>query len=205
MKKFNIIFLLIAALNFQAQSQTESSSFLEKTEFKVAYYTHLGNLLGENGLNFGAEYKWKEKRKLKEKKKGPKTITHQFLLHGSLGYSTNFTSQTNNGLQTYYGLIWRRTGSKRWQLNIELNPLGYYRSFLPEAFEVKGDEVSKVRFPGKSYYAPSFAFGIGRLRKGKRHSGWYLHFNYSQRSPYNSGALPVFSLQYGHRFNFKKK
>jgi len=122
-----------------------------------------------------------------------------------VGYSTNFNNQTDNGLHSYYGLIWRKTNSKGWQRNIELNPLGYYRSFLPETFEVKGDEASKVRFPGRSYYAPSFTFGIGRLRKGKTRSGWYLNFNYTLRAPYNAGALPAFSLQYGHRFNFKNK
>lgn len=202
MKKYSITFLLISAINLQAQSQTDSSSFLNKTEFKVGYY---GNLIWANGLNLGAEYLWKEKQKVKEKKKGSKIITRQLLFNGSLGYSTNFSNQTDNGLSTYYGLIWRRTNPKGRQLNIELNPLGYYRSFLPETFEVKGSEVSKVKFPGRSYYAPSFAIGIGKFRKEKRLSGWYLNFNCTLRTPYNAGILPTFSLQYGYRFNFKKK
>lgn len=202
MKKYTINFLLIIAVFFTAKAQTDSSSFLNKTEFKVGYY---GNLLWDNGLNLGGEYTWKEKEKIKEKRKGKKTITHQLLLNGNLGYSTNLTSKTDNGLFTYYGLIWRRTNSKRWQLNIELNPLGYYRSFLPETYEVKGSEVSKVRFPGRSYYAPSFAIGTGRLRREKRRSGWYLNFNCTIRAPYNAGVLPAFSLQYGYRFNYKNK
>ncbi len=194
--------ILLLVLHVNAQSQTDNSSFLEKADFKVGYY---GNIIWDNGLNLGAEYVWKEKEKVKEKKKGQKTVTRQLLFNGSLGFSTNFTTQTDNGLHTFYGLIWRRTNSKRRQINIEINPLGYYRSFLPETFEVKGDEVSKVRFPGRNYYAPSIAFGIGRLRQGKRHSGWYLNLNCALRAPYNAGVLPVFSLQYGHRFNFKKK
>jgi len=202
MKAYNIILLLVATLSLQAQIQTNNTSCLHKTEFKVGYY---GNLFFDNGLNLGAEYTWKEKKKVKEKKKGQKTITHQLLFNGSLGFSTNFTNQTDNGLHTYYGLIWRRTSTKRWQINVELNPLGYYRSFLPETFEVKGDEVSKVKFPGRSYYAPSIAFGLGRQRSEKRRSGWYLNLNYTLRTPYNAGTLPTFSLQYGHRFNFKKK
>jgi len=201
MRLIIIIFLLISALNLQAQSQSDGSSFLNKTQFKVGYS---GNLIFSNGLNFGAEYVLKEKKKIKEKKKGQKTITHQLLLNGSLGYSTNFSNQTDNGLHTYYGLIWRRTSPKRWQLNIELNPLGYYRSVLPKTFEVKEDEVAEVQFPGRNYYAPSFAIGTGRLGKGKRHSGWYLNLNCSFRTPYNAGILPSFMLQYGHRFNFKK-
>jgi len=202
MNKYKIVFLLFFAINLQAQNQDNCSSFWDKTEFKVGYY---GNLLFDNGLHLGAEYLWKEKKKTKEKKKGQKVVTHQLLFNGSIGYSTNFTNQTDNGLSTHYGLIWRRTGSKNWQLNIELNPLGYYRSFLPETFEVKEEVVSKVRFPGRSYYAPSFAIGIGKLRKDKRRSGWYLNLNLSVRTPYNAGILPHFSFQFGQRFNFKKK
>lgn len=199
MKKHNLIFLFIFAISFQAQSQTDGSSFLNKTAFKVGYY---GNVFWVNGLNIGAEYTWKEKQKIKEKKKGQKTITHQLLLNGSLGYAKNFSNQTDNGLTTFYGIIWRRTNSKRWQLNVELNPLGYYRSFLPETFEVEGGEVTEVKVPGRSYYAPSIAFGLGRGRNGKRHSGWYLNFNCTLRTPYNAGVLPTFSLQYGHRLSF---
>lgn len=202
MKKYNIIFLLISAINLQAQNRADSSSFLNKTEFKVGYF---GNFFWDNGFNLGAEYVWKEKKKIKEKKKRQKTNTHQLLFNGSLGYSTNFVNQTDNGLSIQYGLIWRRTNTKKRQLNIELNPLGYYRSFLPETFEVKGDEVSKVRFPGRSYYAPSIAYGIGKFRRGKRRSGWYFNIKYTFRTSYNAGVLPNLSFQYGHRFNFKKK
>jgi len=202
MKKYALIFLLVYAINLPAQSNADGTSFLNRTEFKVGYY---GNLFWDNGLNLGAEYVWKEKKKVKEKKKGQKTITHQLLFNGSLGFSTNFANQTDNSLHTYYGLIWRRTSPKRWQVDVALNPLGYYRSFLPKTFEVIGDEVSQVRFPGRSYYALSIAFGLGRQRPGKRRSGWYLNLNYTLRTPYNAGTLPILALQYGYRFNFKKK
>lgn len=198
MEKWTLLFSLIYIINYQAQSQTGSSCFLDKTEFKVGYY---GNLMWNNGLNLGAEYAWKEQ----QKKKGQKIITHQLLLNGSLGFSTNFSNQTESSLHTYYGLLWRRTSPKRWQLSTALNPLGYYRSILPETFDVKGDEISKVKFPGRSYYAPSFAIGIGRLHKRKSLSGWYLNFNFGLRAPYNAGRLPMFSTNFGYRFNFKKK
>ena len=195
MKRNSIIFLLlISAIHLHAQSQTDNSSFSNKLSFKAGYY---GNFFWDHGLNLGAEYTWNEKVKVKEKRKGQKTIVRQFLLHGNLGYSTNFTNQTDEGLHTYCGLIWRRTGHKGWQLNAELNPLGYYRSILPETIKVEGDDVSSVGLPGRGYYAPSITLGIGR------HSGWYLNVNYSLRTPFNSGTLPVFALQFGHRFNFK--
>lgn len=201
MKKCMLLFLLIHAINGQVQSQINGSSFLNRTEFKVGYY---GNFIWNNGLKLGTEYVWKEKKKVKEKKEGQKTITHQLLLHGSLGFSTNFTNQTENSFHTYYGLIWRRTSHKRWQLSVEINPLGYYRSILPETFEIEGNEVSKVNIPGRSYYAPTFVSGIGRLNKKKK-LAWYLNLNFGFRTPYNVGVLPMFALQYGYRFNLKKQ
>ncbi|MEM9341198.1 MAG: hypothetical protein AAGA66_20880, partial [Bacteroidota bacterium] len=188
----------VAAVKLQAQNQT--NPFLDKTEFKIGYY---GNIAWDNGIQIGAEYLWKEKVKVKERKRRQKKIAKQYLFNGSLGYSTNFNSKTDNGLSTYYGLIWRRTNPKGKQLNIELNPIGYYRSFLPKTYEVKGDKVSKVSLAGRGYYAPSIAFGIGKLRKGKKRSGWYLNLNYTLRTNYNAGVLPVVSIHYGHRFNFK--
>ncbi len=201
MKVQTIIFLLVCILCLQTQGQNGNSSFLDRTEFKVGYY---GNVLWDNGLNIGAEYMWKEYKNIKERKKGQKIITHQFLFNGNLGYSTNFSTQTDNGLSTYYGLIWRRTNPKGKQYNVVLNPLGYYRSFLPETYEVKGDRVSKVKLPGRGYYTPSIAIGIGKHRKGKKRSGWYLNLQYTLRTNYNAGTLPVLSLHYGYRFNFKR-
>jgi len=202
MKKCTILFLLLYAINCQAQSPVESPSFLDKTEFKIGYY---GNLNWNHGLNLGAEFAWKEKQKIKEKRNKQKTITHQLLLNGSLGFSTNFTNQTERSLLTAYGMIFRRTNAKRWQFNFELNPLGYYRSILPETLELKEGEVSEVKLPGRNYYAPSFAFGLGRSRKDKSLTGWYLNLNCALRTPYNAGNLPMLSLQYGYRFNLKKK
>lgn len=197
-----ILLLLLGAINCQAQSQMEGPSFWEKTEFKVGYS---GNISWNHGLNLGGEYVWKEKQMVKEKTRGQRTITHQLLLNGNFGFSTNFTNQTEHSFRTSYGLIYRRTNTKNWQLHVGLNPLGYYRSLLPETFEIKEGEVSKVKFPGRSYYSPSFAIGFGRFRKAKRLSGWYLNLNCAFRAPYNAAILPMFSVQCGFRFNLKKK
>ncbi|RKR13098.1 hypothetical protein CLV91_1812 [Maribacter vaceletii] len=200
-----IIALLIyfCICTMQAQSDTDNSAtFLDKTEFKVGYS---GNLFWNNGLSVGAEYLWKQNTKIKEKRKGPKKITHQYLLDGNLGFTTNFATKTDTGIYTNYGLIWRRTNAKGKQISIALNPLGYYRSILPETYEVKGEQVDKVSFPGRSYYAPSLSIGLGKLRKGKKLTGRYFNVNLMFRTPYNAGTLPSISLQYGYRFNFKKK
>ncbi|WP_298475561.1 hypothetical protein [uncultured Maribacter sp.] len=197
------LIIYLGMLNMQAQSKMDNSDgILDKTEFKVGYF---GNLFWNNGLSVGAEYLWKENSKIKERRKGQKKITHQFLWNGNLGFTTNFATKTDTGVFTNYGFIWRRTNTKGKQISIELNPLGYYRSFLPETYEVKGEQVDKVSFPGRSYYAPSISVGLGKLRKGKKLTGRYINLNLMFRTPYNAGTLPSISLQYGYRFNFKKK
>lgn len=202
MRKILLPLLCILVIIMHAQGQEESTSMLDNVDLKAGYY---GNLIFNNGLNVGAEYAWKEWTKTKEKKNGQRTITRQLLWNGSLGYSTNFRNQTDDGVHTYIGLIYRKTNAKRWQLNVELNPIGYYRSILPRTYEVDGDEVTKVLFPGRNYFAPSFAMGIGRLRKDKKSAAWYLNLSCNVRTPYNTTFLPSFTLQFGRRFNFKKK
>lgn len=203
MGKYILVILSLFVISSNAQGQKKSTaSLLDRTEFKIGYS---GNIIWNNGLNFGTEYLWKEKIKIKERKRGQKIITHQFLLDGNLGVTTNFTTKTDTGVFTNYGLIWRRTNTKGKQISIALNPLGYYRSFLPETYEVKGDNVNKVFLPGRGYYAPSISFGIGRLRKGKKRTGSYFNLNLMLRTPYNATTQPSISFQYGYRFNFKKK
>jgi len=84
-------------------------SFLDRTEFKVSYS---GNIFWNNGLNFGAEYLLIEHIKVKNRKRGQRTNTHQFLLNGTLGFTTNFSSKTDTGIFTNYGVTWRRTNKK---------------------------------------------------------------------------------------------
>jgi len=202
MRKCILFLLCLAAHTMHAQDQADTSSFLDRTEFKVGY---TGNLVWNNGLSLGGEYRWKETVKTKEKKRKQKTVTHQLIWNGNLGFTTNFSTKTDAGAFTNYGLTWRRTNTKGRQWSVEVNPLGYYRSFLPETYEVKGGDVSKVFLPGRSYYAPSLSIGFGKYRPQKKLTAWYFNANVMLLTPYNAGALPLVSLQYGYRFNLKKK
>jgi hypothetical protein len=177
-------------------------SFLGRTEFKASYF---GNIFWNNGVNLGAEYLLKENKKVKNRKRGQRTNTHEFLLNGTLGFTTNFSSKTDTGIFTNYGVTWRRTNKKGKQFSVAFNPLGYYRSFLPETYEVNGDNVNKVSLPGRSYYAPSISIGIGQQRKGKKLTGRFFNVNLMLRTPYNATNLPAISFEYGYRFNFKKR
>lgn len=187
-----------------ARNTTDLSevSFLDRTEFKVSYS---GNIFWNNGINLGAEYLLKENKKTKNRRRGQRTNTHEFLLNGTLGFTTNFSTKTDTGIFTNYGLTWRRTNKKGKQFSIAFNPVGYYRSFLPETYEVTGDNVEKVFLPGRGYYAPSISVGIGKQRKGKKLTGRFFNINLMLRTPYNAGTLPAINLEYGYRFNFKKK
>lgn len=203
MKKYFFAFLYLSSLCLSAQDiRDPATTFLDRTEFKVGY---TGRILLYNGLNVGAEYLWKEKVNLKNRRSKQKTITHQFLLNGNISFTTNFATNTDAAIFTNYGLTWRRTGNKGRQISIEFNPLGYSRSLLPETFAVNGDDVEKVSFPGRSYYTPSLSVGIGKLRKGKSLTGSYFNINLMWRTHFNGGTLPSVSLQYGYRFKLKKK
>jgi hypothetical protein len=186
----------------RTSTDTSKVSFLDRTEFKVSYS---GNIFWNNGLNLGAEYLLKKYTKVKSRKRGQRTNTHQFLLNGTLGFTTNFSTKTDTGIFTNYGVTWRRTNKKGKQFNIAFNPLGYYRSFLPETYEVNGDNVDKVFLPGRGYYAPSISIGIGKQRPGKKITGRFFNVNLMLRTPYNAGTLPAINFEYGFRFNFKKK
>ena len=83
--------------------------------------------------------------------------------------------------------------------------MGYYRSFLPETYEVVGDEVSKLFLPGRSYYAPSFSIGTGKNRGDKMLKGRFININFMFLMPYNNSFNPMVSIDFGYRFDIKKR
>lgn len=205
MKKIGVILLL--ALSFQGFGQRKMkvefnkvpTSFWNRTEFKVGYF---GNMLWNPGLNGGAEYLIREKVKTKERKKGPKTIIKKTLLNGNFGFY--WDPKSHIGTFTNYGILWRRTNPNGKQINVQFNPLGYYRSFLPETYEVSNNRVRKVPLPGRSYFAPSLSVGVGKLRKTSKLTGRYLNLNFMVLTPYNTNILPLVSITYGYRFKIQK-
>lgn len=177
------------------------SNFHERIEFSGAYY---GNMLWDPGLKFGAEYLWKEKHKEKGTKKGTKTISKQKILSGDIGFYLSYHSQVE--VFNYYGIIFRRTSSKNnRQFNFKFNPLGYYRSFLPETYEVTEGSVSNVPLAGRNYYAPSISIGTGKVRDNKMLKARFINLNFMMLMPYNNSINPMISIDFGYRFNINKR
>lgn len=208
-KSFLSITFFILVLSTSVYSQKFNSyktvelptNFHERLDFSGAYY---GDMIWNPGLKFGAEYVWKEKLKEKEKRKGTKTISKQKILSGDFGFYHSNHSQIE--IFNYYGIILRRTSSKNnRQFNFKFNPLGFYRSFLHETYEVIGGDVSKVPLAGRNYYAPSISIGTGKMRDDKMLKARFINLNFMLLMPYNNSINPMISIDFGYRFNIKKR
>ncbi len=196
------IFLLIAVFaSFNASSQERNDSILNR---KIKYnYSYFANSFKNPGLNFGIEYVLKQKVRIRNKKRGNKEIfkikTTQLNLSGNLGFYIH--PKNHVGIFTYYGINYRKTKSRGFQYTLGLNPLGYYRSFLPETYKVDiGGNVKKIIFPGNSYFAPNLIIGIGRYRKIKRVKTWFVNLQTMILTPYNANFVPLFNFEFGFRF-----
>jgi hypothetical protein len=193
-----LILILIAFTTTSLFAQKDSISFFRD---KLNYYgAYSGNNLINPGLNFGADYNLFLKEKQKQKKKKQKIITHQLDFNGNIGF---YWDPLNHwGIYTNYGISYLKTKTKGFQFHTGLNPLGYYRSFLPETYEVDENwEVEKVFLPGRSYYAPSFTLGFGHTRPDKFLNAWSLKFKTLILTPYNGHTMPLFFVEYGYCFN----
>lgn len=196
-RAFFACLLLVLSVPLTAQNAADAPSFVGSTDFKVGLsFDGFSNA----GLFIGAEHYLLESIRTKEKRKGMKTVRRQLLVHGNLGYTTHFSTATQNGINAYSGFILRRVNNKSRELFIALNPLGVYRSVLTNTYEVVDESVSRISLPGRSYYAPSVAIGIGRFRKATKRSGWHLSLQANTFKNYNAEQLVFLSLHFGRRF-----
>lgn len=192
-----LILILFVFTTTLLYAQKDSISFFND---KLNYYgTYSGNNMINPGLNFGANYNLLIKKKQKQKKNKKKITTRQLDLDGNIGFYWDPFSHC--GLYTNYGITYVKTKTKGLLLQVGLNPLGYYRSFLPETYEIdKNVEVNKIFLPGRSYYAPSFNVGIGHTRSDKFLNAWHLKFKTIILTPYNRNYLPLLFIEYGYSF-----
>ena len=103
------------------------------------------------------------------------------------------------------GFYKKRHRTKRWIYLTELKPIGLYRSFLPNTYEInEAGNVSKVTLPGRLYYAPSASLGLGRYTKKHPKNYWHADANMMVLLPYNTYVMPLVNLQIGYNFSLAK-
>ena len=194
MKQLFFLVLLLGPIYLSGQKsiQKASSTFNNNLELRVGYF---GNNIWNPGLIVTPEYtieKW-----TKEKK--GKTKIRQVVGNANLGFFWN--PQTHVGTFTSLGLAYRKTNNKKIQTTIGINPLGYYRAFLHETYEVSDEgTVTSKPLASRGYFAPSIIIGIGK-KKTKRN--WFFNIHFMLLNKYNLGNQSLGSIEYGYRFGGK--
>ncbi|MEZ4849546.1 MAG: hypothetical protein R3B93_13190 [Bacteroidia bacterium] len=167
MKRLLIVTCLFIQLLFitgKIQGQ-DSKSLL----YSFSYY---GNNLWNPGLKAGAEKIWKEKESTN--KKG-KTRYHQTTLNGNFSFYIDPASHT--GVFTDVGLTYRKFYANDWFYSVGISPIGIYRSFLAQTYQVNtSGEIKKVTLPGRFYFSPSGSIGLGKKLKNSS-NGWFARVN----------------------------
>lgn len=199
MKKLFLGILLICSLNFLYSQDIDTTLTDPKLAFHLSYY---GNNIWNPGIKTGFEYLLKTNKKYIIRKSGETEIKRikkgHYLLEGNLGFY--WDPRSHVGAFTYYGVSWRRTRPRGFRFKVGLSPLGYYRSFLPDTYEVDdAGNVTEVSFPGNNYYAPVVTLGIGKDRRAKenRPVSWHLNINAMFLMPYNNAFVPLLHLELG--------
>lgn len=202
-----VVFLLLLSTSYLSSAQDPANQTPERKglRYNGSYY---GNSLWNPGLKVGATYLWKERTTSKTKTRGKKEISkikkYQLLLAGNLGFYVD--PKSHLGVFNHYGISYRKINAEGKQKTIGISPLGYYRSFLPETYEVSENEsVRKVTLPGRSYYSPVLTLGYGKTRGEKKLNEWFFNLNIMILYPYNADFLPLLNLEYGYSFDLKKK
>lgn len=78
-------------------------------------------------------------------------------------------------------------------------------NYVPEKYEANGADVEKVFLSCRGHCTPSISIGQGKQRKGEKIAGRFFNVKLLLRNSYKAIILPAINLQYGFRFNFKKR
>ena len=162
-------------------------------EWAVGYY---GDLIYNPGLRGGVELPWTYREV--QKGNGRLRINERILTGELAGY---WNPNTHGAFLLGAGVIWRTTWT-RWggQIGLRLLPLVLERTLLSETYEVIDGRVNRVRFPGRTYYAPTVGFTFGKLRPGRQWSAYYFNTDLTVLWRYNRSVLPALRVAAGYRF-----
>lgn len=191
--KFNpslISILVLLVLPSTVNAQLDS---LASPTYRLSYF---GNNLWNEGLNAGVEYP--QLKITKNNKKGKqRTITK------SRSANVNFYHDNGSHSALFITMGWskRKVFPNRFNFTSSAEPIGLYRSFLPETYKVKDDgSIKKVFLPGRFYLAPSLSAGFGRVGKLRPENGWYARVNLTTLMPYNRSIMPLVNVEFGYHF-----
>lgn len=101
------------------------------------------------------------------------------------------------GIYVHAGIGYEITVSEVTTIQLDIMPLGCFRSILPETYSVNDlGEVYQVTLPGTFYFAPSLRgrwVRMLRLMEGE----WFLGLQGMLLTPYNTYSLPLLQVEAG--------
>jgi hypothetical protein len=189
---FPSLFCLFA-LSYTSPLQAQESPQLT---LNVGYW---GNNIWNPGVKLGLEYA--RQVKSKSNRRGKEVLVQSFF-SGDMGAYVDPGSHT--GLLSQVGLHIRKWRPGKVYYSWGVSPVGVYRSFLPETYEV-GDNgtVNRVTLPGRFYFAPGVHFSVGKQLKNRPGIGWFGGVDLMGLVPYNTYAMVLVNVQLGCRFELK--
>lgn len=191
MKSLPILLYLIL-LSGISMAQDNSSNYT----VNVGYF---GNNLWNEGFRLGLE-KPRDTYTKTNKSGKERTIVRSYSANLNLYHD----SDSHTGVFITAGWSRKKHLNNRWNFSTSLEPIGLYRSFLPETYEVDDNgDVSRVSLPGRFYLSPSASAGFGRVSKENPDNGWYARANITTLFPYNRVFMPLFNIEFGYHFSFK--
>ncbi|MEZ4776230.1 MAG: hypothetical protein R3D00_23855 [Bacteroidia bacterium] len=183
-------------LGFLIHSFSAFSQYDSTLTFSLGYY---GNNLWNPGFSFDTDYTFRETKADDDKSRSYlKQLSAQVKLAGYADpniYQARFVQA---------GFRYRKIKPRGFYCMLGISPLGLYRSFLPETYQVssKGD-VTKITIPGRWYFAPEVSAGLGKVTSIQNPTGVYAHIHLMVLMPYNTYVLPLLNVELGYQFAIK--
>ena len=205
-KKLRILTYFLFIYFNSVYSQTDGSISL--FDSRIYTFSYFGNNLINPGAKAGITFTLTEKTTLKNKtkkkgKKVDKSSTKQLLAGADIGFF--WQPESHIGVFNYYEIIYRKIKLRNNSYSIIGIGPGIYRSFYPETFEVDdNDNVNKVTFGGRTYFAPVLTFGTGKFKTDSFLHSLTFATNLMFLFDSNSGIVPLLNFEIGFCFDFKK-
>ncbi|MCF6241852.1 MAG: hypothetical protein L3J74_10975 [Bacteroidales bacterium] len=193
-----VLFIFIAWQNVQAQEKKVYYKDFKLGEYAPISVSYYGNLIIHPGIKAGIDWNLLLIEKTKENKKRIKTVRKILYITPNIAYYSHKSS--HKGLIISTDLYWRRYSKKLFYSEFGLG-LSYYRIFNSgETWEINDDGiVSNIGNTSRGYFAPSFAFALGKHFVYKKNIpvAVFIKINTNLLLDYNATSVPEFSFELG--------